>query len=217
MIAEKALDAGMIDGISTFESVLESMTDENEPKSTINTHRFSGESEGGEQAKETLNMSDKKPETKPEAITVDREYLDANHPGIVKAIQEESASAERVRIASIDENTIPGHEALATAAKADGTEPGAFALQMAGAEKEARNGAAASIKKEAPKAVKIDTDAVEPEPVKVLSADAPVAERAEAAWEAEEAGYRSVFAGGKESYVKAFEAMDKGQVKLLKK
>jgi signal peptide peptidase SppA len=215
MIAEKALSAGMIDGVSTFEAVLESMTEGNEPKQTA-TNRVSATVEAGTK-QETLNMSDKQ-EPKAEAITVDRSYLDANHADVVTAIQAESATAERARIVGINEAMIPGHEALAEKAIEEGTAPGAFALQVLGAEKETRKGAVASIKEDAPPVVKIDSDAA---PVVLeedkKDEDLTVAERAEKAWNAEDAGLRDVFAGGKESYIKAFTAEATGKVKLLKK
>ena len=219
MIAEKALASGMIDGVSTYEDVLSSMTSGTTPKT--NEPRSSGKSEAVPQAKETLNMSDKKPEEKKtEAIVVDRDYLNANHADLVGDIQSEAATAERERISGIMDNTMPGHEALATEAIEKGTDVGAFALEIVGAEKKIREGAKKSIKTEAAETVKIDADApapVVPETKTALPEDATAEEKAEAAWEDMEARDQKKFIGGKDNFVRAFVAEENGQVKTLKR
>ena len=163
-------------------------------------------------------MSDKPEDKKPEAIVVDRQFLDANHADVVDSIKAEAASDERERINGITSATLPGHEALAAKAIEDGTEPGAFALQLLGAEAEVRKGSLYSIEKDAPKTPKVETDAKPPVTEEgKKDEDLTVAERAEKSWNAEPAAHSEEFIGGKESYVRAFTAEANGKVKLQKK
>lgn len=69
------------------------------------------------------------------------ESLMAEHPALYAAVVAEGATAERVRIAGIEAQAMPGHEAIITAHKADGTKSGAdTAMAIITAEKATRSG-----------------------------------------------------------------------------
>jgi len=215
MLAEKALQAGMIDGISSFEAVLESLANnkeietKNQPKIRTNTNNTEAKTMANEETPKT-----------PEATkqVVNWEFLNANHAGLVGEIKAEGAMSERARIQSIEAAAIPGHESLMKAAIDDGkTTAGDFALQLLGAEKEVRRGAISSIEADAVEPVKQVDDAQAAVPAKTVKVNENMTtkEKIKAEWDAN-AELREDFIGGFDAYSMAREAELGGQVKSLK-
>lgn len=97
---------------------------------------------------------------------MDREQLKADHPDTFEAIRkegqdaglqqgvEQGAKAERERIAAIDAEAMPGHEALTAQAKADGWNVDKYLAACARADRDALKAAAVAHKADAPAPVK---------------------------------------------------------------
>lgn len=136
-IGQQAIDAGLVDGVSTLESLV----------AQLNASRASGQSVGA-----SLNRAGvAQPKPIGAAMPITREQLAAEAPDVLAAIQAEGASAERERIQSIEAQTIPGHEALITALKFDGkSTAGDAAMAVLAAEKQARTTQAARLAGDAP-------------------------------------------------------------------
>ena len=79
------------------------------------------------------------------------EQLATDHPEAVALIRTHAASAERERIAAVEGQLIPGHEALISSLKFDGvTTPGDAAMAVNAAEKQNRAAHAQALASEAP-------------------------------------------------------------------
>lgn len=154
----QAVNAGLVDGVSTLSDVIAMLQSEQKQPGTINYR-------GAGAALATTK------ETKPMKL----ETLKAEHPELVEAITAEAlagmsaavetakiegAVAERDRIASVRATLIPGHEALVEALAFDGVSTAAdAALAIIGAEKQLQKGAAAVLEEEAPPLVAtVDAD-----------------------------------------------------------
>lgn len=71
-----------------------------------------------------------------ESLTVDAGFIATHFPDIAKAMREEGAKAEHDRLAQIEAASMPGHENIITAHKADRSKTGAdAALAVIAAEK----------------------------------------------------------------------------------
>lgn len=102
---------GMADRVSTLEEVIAGLTGTN-PK--------------GAKLMATENTTP----------VITREYLAANHPDLVAALQTEGAVAERARMLDVQAQAMPGHEALIATLMADGVTTGPqAAVQILAAEK----------------------------------------------------------------------------------
>lgn len=111
-IGQQAIDAGLVDGVSTLDGAIA---------------RVRQLAAGAVANNTTL---------KAEGENMDRETILANHPDIAQAFRAEGADAERARILGVESAAMPGHEALIASLKADGkTTPGEAALQVLTAEK----------------------------------------------------------------------------------
>jgi len=111
-IGQQAIDAGLVDGVSTLDGAIARVRQLAAGAAANNT---------------TL---------KAEGENMDIESIRASHPEIVQAFRAEGADAERARILGVEDVAMPGHEALIASLKADGkTTPGEAALQVLTAEK----------------------------------------------------------------------------------
>lgn len=82
------------------------------------------------------------------------EQLAVDHPEVAAALRAEGASAERDRIKAIEDQLVPGHEALVNSMKFDGkSNVGDVAIAVLAAEKSAREAASTAMAKDAPKPV----------------------------------------------------------------
>lgn len=158
------------------------------------------------------------------------DYIAANFPSIASALtaqgREEAAGeinkasfnegfkagaeAERKRILSIEEVSMPGHDDLVRAAKEDGkTTAGDLAMRIVSAEKQRGSKKLKSMEEEAgaQPAIQPSSDPVTPG----ADANAPVEDRAEAEWNGSP-DIRTEF-GSKEAYVAYRKAEEEGRVK----
>ena len=139
-IGQQALDAGLVDGVSTLDALV----------AQLNERRNSGNTAGAgaapkKAAKATTQLTTGKP------MTITREQLAADAPDTLAQILAEGAANERARIQAVEAQAIPGHEALITALKFDGKSTGGdAAMAVLAAEKQARTAAAAANAADAP-------------------------------------------------------------------
>lgn len=72
-------------------------------------------------------------------FVVDAAFINANFPDVAKALRKEGADAERDRLNGIEKASLPGHEAIIAACKADPTKTqGDAAIAIIAAENAAR-------------------------------------------------------------------------------
>ena len=141
-IGQQAIDAGLVDGVSTLDQLVQQ----------LNANR-TGASQGG------LNRAGVAQTVPPQstqgaAMPITREQLAAEAPDVLAAIRQEGATAERERIQAIEATAIPGHEALISALKFDGkSTAGDAALAIVAAEKKARSAQAVALASDAPAAL----------------------------------------------------------------
>jgi signal peptide peptidase SppA len=202
-----AVESGLVDRIGSFEQVIDELN-EKVTKPQTKTTNANAKTEIPIMAEEiegtTATLA---------PLVINREYLNANHVGLINEIKAEGAEAERTRHASLDVAFMPGHEKLLAEAKGNPeTDAGAFALQMCAAEKQTRTNTLGEIKANAPKPVVLDVDAVEPVKVPKVDKNTPIEERAKAEWDAD-AGLRNTFIGGYDNYLSARVAEDNEQIK----
>lgn len=185
-IGQQAVKAGLVDGVSTLDELIANLK-----------QRAAG-------VASQIN----------EGAQMDLETLKAEYPDLVLAIAADAAAAERSRIADVEAQALPGHDALVAQIKADGktTGPEAAAAILA-AEKQKLAGMAAQLAADAPAPV---PHAVPPSDSAAESADdRPVEERAKSQWDADSA-IRKEFAslGAFTAYLKNHEA---GRARVLGK
>lgn len=113
MVAQKALDAGMIDGISTFESAFAAL------KKEISSMDY------------TSLTAAALAENRPDIVAALRAegVASVTVPDVATACAE-AVTAERARIAAIEALSMPGAEAVIAAAKADGTSADVTAVKV---------------------------------------------------------------------------------------
>lgn len=152
---------------------------------------------------------------------IDRGSADGHARGKAEGL-DAGASSERDRIKAVEEQLIPGHEALITDLKFDGKTTGPeAAVKVLAAEKSLRASKLASFVTEhptvaVPSAPKDDTDK---QAQKQAAAPAgmylPPEEQAEKTW-AEDPKIRAEFANNKEAYLAYVKADAAGRVKIYK-
>lgn len=185
-IGQQAVKAGLVDGVSTLDELIANLK-----------QRAAG-------VASQIN----------EGAQMDLETIKAEYPDLVLAIAADAAAAERSRIADVEAQALPGHDALVAQLKADGktTGPEAAAAILA-AEKQKLAGMAAQLAADAPAPV---PHAAPPSDSAAESADdRPVEERAKSQWDADSA-IRKEFAslGAFTAYLKNHEA---GRARVLGK
>ena len=145
-IGQAAIDAGLVDGVSTMDALIAEL----QPRPGVG----------------------RRSSTTQKGAAMNREQLKADHPEIFEAVRKEGhdagqqegikqgAQAERERIAAIDAEAMPGHDALTAQAKAEGWNVEQYLAACARAERAAVKAAAEQHKADAPQPVK---DAPAPE------------------------------------------------------
>jgi len=201
-----ALAAGMIDEISTYEDLLQSLAAGNPGRVAL--HKLS--------AKETKAMSEATAAAPETEITA--AMITEKHPAIADAFRAEGAKAERDRIAGIDAVALPGLEKIAAECKADINCTAAdAAMRMIAAAKEPGNAYLAS-QRTNDAALPVIAPAVEPAPKAEAEADRiaklPLNERCKAEWDSNP-DLRAEFADSFEAFV-AYEE-NKSNVRILRR
>lgn len=155
-IGRQGIEAGLVDGVSTFEAIIEQLSGGGGDSLPLEKH----------QPKGTKAMD--KIENTPTAITA--EFLAANHPEVYKSIQDKAAEAsrketyaeayakgaedERNRIKDIEAHALPGHEDLIASLKFDGKTSGPeAAVQILRAEQALAKNKQKDIEEDAPEVI----------------------------------------------------------------
>jgi capsid assembly protease len=126
MVASKAVDAGMIDSVGTFEAALLAL------KQEINSMDF------------TSLTAAALAENRPDLVAAIRtEALATVEKVDAAAVKAEAVAAERHRVAEIEALAMPGSEKLIAQFKADGTEPSVAAIKIVQAMREGQANAGA--------------------------------------------------------------------------
>jgi hypothetical protein len=162
--------------------------------------------------KETV-MSDKQ-ET-PVVITVG--MLSKDHPAIVAQIMEYGADLERLRIKSVSEQLMPGHETLISDMMFDGKTTGPqAAVKILQAEKLVRGKALEGLNQDAiPPVNHTHTPAVETPAGTEADDGTPIEEKAKAQWD-KDAKLRKEFGNDYAAYLAYAKATDAGHVRVLR-
>jgi signal peptide peptidase SppA len=211
-IGQQAIDAGLVDGVSTLDALIASLANGNKP--TTRPAGVAGREEPIHSTDKGITMS------------ITKDFIAQNHPDIAEAFRNEGysqgrsegetagAARERDRILAVEAQALPGYEALITTLKADGKTSGPEAAAQIVAAQRARLG-------------KQLTDLAEDAPAPVPSApapsnsgpgagdDRPIEERCKATWE-KDAKIRAEFVTF-EGYLGYEKAANAGRVHILKK
>lgn len=138
-VGQQAIDAGLVDGVSTLDALI----------SQLNADRMKSPAKPNQRAGAAQSFNHKQGNNMPTA-----EQLAAEHPEAAAALRAEGASAERDRIQAIENQLVPGHEALVNSMKFDGkSTAGDVAIAVLAAEKNARQAAANAMVNDAPQPV----------------------------------------------------------------
>jgi signal peptide peptidase SppA len=203
----QAVNAGLVDGVSTMEELIEKMAsgempmkempkkkmpmedDEEHKKKKMNKSAAAGGPEATvheEVSMFKLIAGGKTIEIEGESLTLDVKYVSENAPDIADALRLEGMVAERMRIQGIEENALPGYEAIVAEAKKDGKSTGAdVAQRIVKAENEKREKKLGDIRAGAPPALpQPPVDGVLPgKGEEAVDTTLPVEERAKKEWD----------------------------------
>ncbi len=211
-IGRQAIDAGLVDGVSTLDALIAKLSQQG-AGAMVTARKPAAITQPAVAAETSTTM-----ENHPMKITM-QDVL-AHAPDVAEALRAEgaataqaaAATAERERIQSVFAQSIPGHEALINSLAFDGKTSGAeAAVAVLGAEKALRSKALGDRQADAPAAV---AHAAAPSDApKAADKDAPIEERAKAAWDGD-AKLRADF-GNFDTYLAYAKAEDAGKVKVL--
>lgn len=138
-IGQQAVDAGLVDGVMTFEAVIDKLNEDHKASRIFVPGRAPSAN-----SQPTI--------IKGKSMTADE--LKKEHPEAAAALQAEGAATERERIQAIEGQLIPGHEALIAQMKFDGkSTAGDAAMAVLAAEKKGREAHANANAADAPKPV----------------------------------------------------------------
>ena len=197
-IGKAAIDAGLVDGVSTLDALVTRLADGEWDQSNGGAAVATSQPnrEAGSASIETATT---------EGQTVDLETIKNQHPEIYGAILVEGATAERQRIQDVLAQALPGHEALINGLAFDGFTTGPeAAVAVLNAERGARKNHLEAMRADAPAPVAPSVDPV-------------VAPQGEEAWEAQwnaSAALQAEFGGNKRPYLAFKKAESGGKVKI---
>lgn len=210
-IGQQAIDAGLVDGVSTLDALV----------AQLNQERAAGSS-----AKPRAGVAQAQVINLPQAqgnhmLTV--EQIAAEHPAIATAFMAQGASAERARIQGVEAQLIPGHEALIASLKFDGhSSAGDAAMAVNAAERNVRTTQAGNLAADAPNPLAlVPATTVQPDAAALAATAAaaqaalPVEKRCEAQWNTD-ASVRAEFTS-LAAYTACIRAEEGGRARILKR
>ena len=175
---QQVIAAGLADGITTLDELIVQLNQDRSRSPA--TGRISGQLPA-----RATSVTLAKPETPAPSnqgkATMTPEQLATDHPEAVALIRTEAANTERDRIAAVEGQLIPGHEALINTLKFDGkSTPGDAAMAVNAAEKQSRAARAKALASEAPEPLAlVPTKSIENKPAQPATrAEQDVAARA---------------------------------------
>ena len=144
-IGEQAINAGLADGIATLDELIVKLNQDRTRGTASTFGRTSGATPG------RSAFVQPQPFATSTGNPMTPEQLAAAHPEAAASLRTEGASAERARIQGVEAQLIPGHEALVSTLKFDGTSsPGDAAMAVNAAERNVRAAHASALASEAP-------------------------------------------------------------------
>jgi len=205
-IGQQAIDAGLVDGVSTLDDLVAKLS----AQQGVATVGFKSEA-----VKQQPAILKSKGETN---MTMTMENILAEAPALAEILRAEGrvagAAAERARIQAVEDQLIPGHEALIATLKFDGVTTGPeAAVAVLGAEKSLRNRALADRRADAPEPVQHAAAPVDRIAQPAVDPSLPIEERAKAKWDAD-AKLRAEFMGF-DNYLAFAKAEESGKVRVL--
>jgi len=233
-IGQEAIDAGLVDGVSTFEGVIEKMKKGNTAGAAVNigSKKIIGTvqlneqqtASGADAVVKTNNNQEKKVELTIEILKKDysdlfaaikKELLDENAQG-EQIIRESAAAAERDRIKGVADQLMPGHEKIINEMMFDGkTTPGEAAIKINSENKKALASAGDDFRADSVESVD-HADASDDATGTAGSDNKPIEETAKEAWE-KDGKLRAEFGDKFEAYLSFMKANSKGAVKIQTK
>lgn len=138
-IGQQAIDAGLVDGVSTLDALIAQLNQERAPSGGASRSTRAG----------VAQQLPPPPKGKP-TMTITREQLAAEAPDVLSAVQAEAVTAERQRIKDVQAQLIPGHESIISQCIEDGSSAGEAAMAVNAAERQARSKQAADLRADAP-------------------------------------------------------------------
>jgi len=213
-IGQQAIDAGLVDGVSTLQDLVQQLNQQHSGSSASRTVAAKPRA-GAAQASNP-------PQSQGETMSITREQLAADAPDVLAAILAEGrtagAAAERERIQAVEGQLIPGHEALINTLKFDGKSTGGdAAMAVNAAERKVRETQAQAMAGDAPPPVRQTPPATVTKPAADGDdANLPIEERAKAVWD-KDAKLRAEFNNTFSTYLAYAKAHDAGTVKVLSK
>ena len=145
LTGQQVIAAGLADGIATLDELIVQLNQDRSRSPAT------GRTSGQLPARATSVIAAKPAPSTQGKTTMTPEQLATDHPEAVALIRTDAATAERDRIAAVEGQLIPGHEALISTLKFDGkTTPGDAAMAVNAAEKQNRAAHAKALASEAP-------------------------------------------------------------------
>lgn len=208
LVGRHAVEAGFADSLGSFESVIAGLSGQHNRRGT--TMSVKTTTQAPEISKATI-LADH-PEIA-EALREDgRQEAQAGMSEQLAASREEGATAERARIQAVQEQSMPGHEALVQTLMFDGKTSGPeAAVQVLNAEKATRTNTLQTIRTESPAPVAQPDVVASGEDINL-----PLEDRCKAKWEAS-ADLRAEFGNSFETYMAYERATSENKVKVLSK
>jgi signal peptide peptidase SppA len=159
-IGQQAIDAGLVDGVSTLDALIAHLSTGQLPARPGASKPAAKPRAGVAQSHptQTVKGSTMDPQANPPAAAITRESLERDHAGLFAQLRTEfsatAAAAERTRIQGVLAVAMPGHQALVQSLAFDGqTTPAQAALRVVAAENASRAAAIAAHAADAPAAV----------------------------------------------------------------
>lgn len=154
-IGQQAIDAGLVDGVSTLDALVAQLNRERASASSASPRAGA--------ARAALHSQGT-------SMPITREQLAAEAPELLASVMAEGAAAERARIQAVEGQLIPGHEALINTLKFDGkSSAGDAAMAVLAADKAKRDAHAQALAGDAPAALPLAAAATVHKPAAPLT------------------------------------------------
>lgn len=226
-LGRKAIDAGLVDGVSTLDALIADLNAGRKPASKARTTAgvaVTGQAQNGDVVAGSAAAPEAVHTYANQGVHMDKEFIIANHPAIAEAFRaegyergaregrEQGATTERERIQAVEGAGLPGHEPLIAGLKFDGKTTGPQAAeQVVAAERQKAAGRLAAIKDDGTKIV-VPAAPSDTGEHAAANAGQSVEERCKAKWNAD-ANIRSEFAS-LESYTAFEKNAEAGHVRI---
>lgn len=158
-LGQKAVEAGLVDGVATLAECIQQVKDLAQTKTTAGWSRAGAAQSETKKEITIMNIEQLKAEH-PELVEAIAAEATAGHAEALEAARAEGAAAEMQRIQDVRAQSLPGHEALIEQLAFDGKSSAAdAALAIVNAEKAARETALTDLDASAPPVVpSVDAD-----------------------------------------------------------